>query len=378
MKFVLAPDSFKESMRAIDAARAMEKGIKKVFPEAECEIVPMADGGEGTVDSLVSLSDGEMIQIDVTGPLGKKVTAEYGLIDKGKTAVIEMASASGLELVRPEARDPLRATSYGTGQLIRDALDRGATRFLIGIGGSATNDGGAGMLQALGVSFLDQQGKELPFGGGELHALHSINVSGMDERVKHIQIEVACDVNNPLTGENGASAVFGPQKGATLENVKTLDANLAHYASVIEAQLGIAIANTPGAGAAGGLGAGFLAFLHADLQKGIDLVIKHTRLEEYIKDADFVFTGEGSIDGQTQYGKTPFGVAAVAKKESIPVIAFAGKIGSGAEMLYDHGFTAIVGITREISSLQEALENGEANLTFAAESICRLLKLRQR
>ncbi|MEH7084079.1 glycerate kinase [Neobacillus drentensis] len=375
MKFVLAPDSFKESMTAKKAALAMEKGVKAVFPHAECVIVPMADGGEGTVESLVSMTNGEIIKTEVIGPLGEKVIAEYGLLGEGQTAVIEMASASGLELIKPKERNPLLTTTYGTGQLIKHALDKGVRRFLIGIGGSATNDGGAGMLQALGVSFKDQDGNELPFGGGALHRLHSIDMSGLDERIKTVQMDVACDVTNPLIGDNGASAIFGPQKGATPEMVSTLDQNLAHFAEVIKKQLGEDIAHLDGAGAAGGLGAGLLAFLNAQLKKGIDLVIEYTGLEEQVKEADYVFTGEGSIDGQTLFGKTPYGVAAIAEKYSVPVIAFAGRIGNGVESLYDNGFTAIIGILKGVTTLEEALECGEENLAFAAENVCRVLKI---
>ncbi|MBM7653871.1 glycerate kinase [Neobacillus cucumis] len=375
MKFVLAPDSFKESMSSKRAALAMEKGIKAVFPNAECVIVPMADGGEGTVESLVSVSNGEMIKTEVIGPLGEKVIAEYGLLGQGKTAVIEMASASGLELIKQGDRNPLLTTTYGTGQLIIHALNKGVTRLLIGIGGSATNDGGMGMLQALGVSFKDQSGDELPFGGGALHRLHSIDMSGLDERINRVKIDVACDVTNPLIGENGASAIFGPQKGATPEMITVLDQNLAHFAEVTKKQLGQDIAHMDGAGAAGGLGAGLMAFLNAQLKKGIDLVIEYTGLEERIKGADYVFTGEGSIDGQTLFGKTPYGVANIAKKYSVPVIAFTGRVGNGVESLYDNGFNAIIGILKGVATLEEALASGEANLTFAAENICRILKI---
>ena len=375
MKFVLAPDSFKESMTAKKAALAMEKGVKAVFPNAECVIVPMADGGEGTVESLVSMTNGEIIKTEVIGPLGEKVIAEYGLLGEGQTAVIEMASASGLELIKPKERNPLLTTTYGTGQLIKHALDKGVRRFLIGIGGSATNDGGAGMLQALGVSFKDQAGNELPFGGGALQQLHSIDLSGLDERIKMVHIDVACDVTNPLIGDNGASAIFGPQKGATPEMVRVLDQNLAHFADVIKKQLGEDIAHLEGAGAAGGLGAGLLAFLNAQLKKGIDLVIEYTGLEEQVRGADYVFTGEGSIDGQTLFGKTPYGVAAIAEKYSVPVIAFAGRIGDGVESLYDNGFTAIIGILKGVTTLEKALECGEENLAFAAENVCRVLKI---
>ena len=375
MKFVLAPDSFKESITAKNAALAMKEGILKVFPNAECMIVPMADGGEGTVDSLVSYKNGKLLKVEVTGPLGRKVNAGYGLLGDGKTAVIEMASASGIHLVGLEERNPLHTTSYGTGELIRHALDQGVTRILLGIGGSATNDGGIGMLQALGASFKDVKGEELPFGGGGLEDLQLIDLSGLDQRIKNVKIDVACDVNNPLTGELGASYIFGPQKGASPEMVTYLDQNLKHYAEKIKEQFGIDIDCVEGAGAAGGLGAGLLAFLQAELKKGVDLVIEYTGLEEEIKDADFVFTGEGSIDGQTLFGKTPYGVADTAKKYEVPVIAFAGKIGDGADVLYEHGFTSIVGILKGVTSLEKALESGYENLAHAAETVCRILAI---
>ncbi|WP_318507156.1 glycerate kinase [Bacillus sp. T3] len=375
MRFVLAPDSFKESISAKNAALAMKKGILAVFPNAQCDIVPMADGGEGTVESLVSMDNGELIKTEVVGPLGETVIAAFGLLKEEKTAIIEMASASGLELINIEDRNPLVTTTFGTGQLIKQALDQGVTRILIGIGGSATNDGGVGMLQALGVSFKDQNGAELAWGGGVLDQIHTIDISGLDKRIKDVQIDVACDVNNPLIGVNGAAAIFGPQKGATKEMVEQLDQNLAHYAKMIHQELGIDIANTEGAGAAGGLGAGLMAFLHARLRKGVELVIEYTGLEQRIIGADYVFTGEGSIDGQTLFGKTPFGVATIAKKHSVPVIAFAGKIGNGVEPLYDNGFDAIVGILKGVTSLDEALALGEQNLAFSAENICRILKL---
>lgn len=374
MKFVLAPDSFKESMTAKTAALSMEKGIKRVFPDAECVIVPMADGGEGTVEALVEATGGSIRKKEVTGPLGRKVTAEYGILGDGKSAVIEMASASGLHLVDQAERNPLLTTTFGTGELIKDALDQGMERILIGIGGSATNDGGAGMLQALGVSFKDENGEELPFGGGALNRLQTIDVSGLDGRIANTKIEVACDVTNPLIGENGASYIFGPQKGATREMVVQLDENLAHYAKVIKEQIGKDVAFVEGAGAAGGLGAGLLAFLNPVLKRGIDLVIDYTNLEQKAAGADFLFTGEGSVDGQTLFGKTPHGVASVGKKQGVPVIAFAGRVGKGAEQLYGHGIAAIVGIVKELTSLEEALRSGEENLADAAENVCRIIK----
>lgn len=375
MKFILAPDSFKESMTAQEAADAMERGIKKVMPDAECIKVPMADGGEGTVQSLVDATGGELIGVEVTGPDGKKVKAMFGLLGDGKTAVIEMASASGIHLIKKEERNPLYTTTYGTGELIKAALDKGVDRIFIGIGGSATNDGGAGMIQALGARLLDQSGKELAFGGGALDKLSKIDLSTLDERVKKVVIEVACDVTNPLTGEKGASHIFGPQKGATAETVKILDSNLVHYANIVKEQLGKDIASTPGAGAAGGLGFGLMAFLNAELKRGVELVIEYTGLEEKMKGADYVFTGEGSVDSQTVFGKTPYGVAKTAQKLDIPVIAFAGRIGEGVEVLYDHGITSIVGILPGAVPIETALKEGIKNLERASENIARIFNL---
>jgi glycerate 2-kinase len=374
MKFILAPDSFKESMTAKRAALAMEEGIRRVFPDAECVIIPMADGGEGTVQSLVDGTKGIFVEVEVTGPLGEKVKAEYGLLRNGQTAVIEMASASGIELIKKVDRNPLITTTFGTGELIKHALNLGAKNILIGIGGSATNDGGVGMLQALGVSFKDKESQEIPYGGGNLGRIHSIDLSGIDKRLYSTKIEVACDVTNPLIGKNGASYIFGPQKGASPEVVEELEQNLSHYAQMIKVLLGIDIAKIEGSGAAGGLGAGLLAFLNADLKKGINLVIEHTRLKERMVGASYVFTGEGSIDGQTVYGKTPFGVASTAKKLKIPVIAFAGKIGKELDVLYGHGFTSIVSILKELTPIDEALKMGSANLADAVENVCRIIK----
>ena len=375
MKFILAPDSFKESMTAKEAAEAMERGIKKIIPDAECIQVPMADGGEGTVQSLVDATGGEIIEVEVTGPKGKKTKAIFGILGDKITAVIEMASASGIHLVAKEERNPLYTTTYGTGELIKAALDRGIKRIFIGIGGSATNDGGAGLLQALGGRLMDEAGEELSFGGGALGKLQKIDLSGLDNRLKDVAVEVACDVTNPLTGKTGASHIFGPQKGATPEIVEILDRNLAHFAKIIREQLNKDIENIPGAGAAGGLGGGLMAFLNAELKRGVDLVIKYTALEEKVQGADYVFTGEGSVDAQTVFGKTPFGVAITAKKFNIPVIAFAGRIGEGVEVLYDKGINSIVGIMPGVVSLEEALQNGESNLERAAENIARIIAI---
>jgi glycerate kinase len=375
MKFVLAPDSFKESMTAKEAAEAMERGIRKVVPHADTVLVPMADGGEGTVQSLVDCTGGKIVEVLVTGPKGEKVEAMFGILGDGDAAVIEMASASGIHLVKREERDPLVTTTYGTGELIKAALDMGVKRILIGIGGSATNDGGAGMLQALGAKLLDKEGRELSFGGGALNKLYKIDLSGLDRRLKDIVIEAACDVTNPLTGKTGASHVFGPQKGASPDMIEILEENLVHYAEVIRKELNIDIENVPGAGAAGGLGAGLMAFLNAELKRGVDLVIKYTDLEEKIKDSDYVFTGEGSIDSQTVFGKTPFGVSTTAKKYNIPVIAFAGRIGEGIEVLYDKGINSVVGIMKGAASIEEALKHGPDNLERTAENITRILVL---
>ncbi|WP_027631474.1 glycerate kinase [Clostridium hydrogeniformans] len=376
MKFVLAPDSFKESMKAIEVAEAMEKGIKKVLNNAQCIKVPMADGGEGTTHALVHSTNGILEKIKVLGPLGKEVEGEIGILGEGKVAIIEMASASGLELLSKEERNPMITTTFGTGQLIKAALDKGVEKILIGIGGSATNDGGTGMLKALGAKFMDEEGKELPLGGGELLKLKHIDISGLDKRIKDVDIEVACDVTNPLTGEKGAAYVFAPQKGADKNMVKILDEGLKVYSNIIKETLNKDIENVEGAGAAGGLGAGLMAFLDANLKKGIDMVIEYTGLEEKIKDCDFVFTGEGSIDSQTIYGKTPIGVAKLAKKYNKPVIAFAGKIGEGVENLYDNGINSIIGILPEICTLEEALKDGNKNMEKAAENIARIIKLK--
>ncbi|WP_241592957.1 glycerate kinase [Rosenbergiella epipactidis] len=375
MKFVLAPDSFKESMTALQVANSMEKGLRRVFPDCEIVKVPMADGGEGTVQSLVDATQGKIINVEVMGPLHHQVQAEFGLLGDGETAVIEMASASGITHTTEENRNPLFTTTYGTGELIKQALDLGVQKIIIGLGGSATNDGGQGMACALGIKFTDSQGNEVGLGGGNLHKIASIDLSDIDPRIAETDFIVACDVTNPLTGPNGASSVFGPQKGATPEMIQMLDRNLEMYAEKINTQLGISVATIPGAGAAGGLGAGLLAFTPAHLQQGIDIVIQFTGLAEKIIGADVVLTGEGGIDYQTKFGKTPYGVANITKKVSphTPVIALAGAIGEGVESLYDENFTAIFGILRQAGPLGEALKEGEKNVAFTMENIARLL-----
>lgn len=372
---VLAPDSFKESMTAKEACEAMERGIKRVNENITCIHVPMADGGEGTMQSLVDATGGKIHTLKVVGPLGNEVEAEYGILGDGETGILEMASASGIHLVPAEKRNPLITTTFGTGQLIKACLYHGVKKLLIGIGGSATNDGGAGVVQALGGKLLDKEGNELEFGGGALDKLTAIDLTNFDSRLKDVLVEVACDVNNPLCGERGASSVFGPQKGSTPEMIKTLDNNLRHFASVIKGKLNKDVLDIPGAGAAGGLGAGLMSFLNGNLKKGIELVIEYSHLEEKIKCADMVWTGEGSIDFQTQYGKTPLGVATIAKKYNKPVVALAGRIGEDIEVLYEMGIDSIFSIMRGVTTLEDALERGQENIEKTSENIVRLMNL---
>lgn len=371
LKIVIAPDSFKGSLSAKEVADCIGNGIRKVVKDAEFVKVPMADGGEGTVQSLVDATGGRIINVKVKGPLLKKVDAFYGILGNGDTAVIEMAAASGLPLISVEERNPMVTTTYGTGELIKHALDMGCRRIIIGIGGSATNDGGAGMAKALGVNFFDSEGNSIGYGGGALGNLAGIDVSGLDERIKECEIITACDVNNPLCGPMGASYVYGPQKGADEEMVKVLDKNLEHYGHVIEEQLGVSIIDYPGAGAAGGLGGGLLAFLNAKLKRGIDIVIDITRLEDKIRDADLVITAEGKIDYQTAFGKTPFGVAQLAKKYGIPVIAFAGSLGSGTDILYENGFNSIFSIIDKPMALEESIRDCDMLLENISERAMR-------
>jgi len=374
MVFVLAPDSFKESLTAQEACEAMENGIKEVLPQATCVPVPMADGGEGTMRALVAATGGTIYQQQVTAPLGNLIIGEYGILGDGKTGVVELASASGLHLVPPEKRNPWLTTTYGTGELIKAALAHNITKLIIGIGGSATNDGGVGIAQALGVSFLDKAGLEIGRGGGALSDIQRIDLSGLITRNTGLSVEVACDVTNPLTGELGASRVYGPQKGATKSMILTLDQGLGHYAAKIKEYLGKDVIDTVGAGAAGGAGAGLLAFLDANLVKGIELVIKHSGLEEKIKTADYIFTGEGSIDQQTAYGKTISGIVTLAQKYNKPVIAFAGKI-ADQEALYQLGITAVFGIMPGVCTLEEALKAGKRNLENSVLGVVKLIQV---
>lgn len=373
MKIVIAPDSFKESMTALEAAQSIEKGMKAVFQDAEYQLLPMADGGEGTVQSLVDATDGTIRKRSVTGPLGETVQAFFGILGNGKTAVIEMAAASGLHLVEPAKRNPLLTTSRGTGELIRAALDDGVSHIIVGIGGSATNDGGVGMMQALGGKFLDEKGEEIGPGGGALSAIKSIDLSLLDSRLDSVKLEVACDVTNPLTGPTGASEIFGPQKGATPEVVRTLDGNLAHLASITIG--GSEVASIAGTGAAGGLGFALLAFLKAELNRGIDIVLKAVNFSDKVKDASLVITGEGRIDGQTIYGKTPIGVAKSAKVYGIPVIGIAGSLTEDSTVVYEHGIDALFSIVPGIIELNEAFSQAPRLLERASRNMASVLKM---
>ncbi|MEX4203502.1 glycerate kinase [Haemophilus influenzae] len=373
MKFVIAPDSFKESLTALEVATAIETGFKRVFPDADYVKLPMADGGEGTVQSLVDATQGKLIECEVTAPLGDKVKSFFGLSGDGKAAIIEMAAASGLHLVPPEKRNPLLTTSYGTGELIKLALDLGVESFILGIGGSATNDGGVGMLQALGMQCLDSQDKPIGFGGAELANIVKIDVQQLDPRLQQVHIEVACDVNNPLCGECGASAIFGPQKGATPEMVKQLDAALSHFAEIAERDCGKQIRDQAGAGAAGGMGGGLLLLPSVQLKAGIQIVLDRLHLIDYVKDADVVITGEGRIDAQSIMGKTPIGVARTAKQFNKPVIAIAGCLREDYDVVFDHGIDAVFPIIHQLSDLSDILKQGEQNLISTAQNVARVL-----
>ncbi|OLQ80385.1 glycerate kinase [Photobacterium proteolyticum] len=378
MKIVIAPDSYKESLTAMEVATAIEAGFRQVLPDAQYHKLPMADGGEGTVQSLVDATDGSIIKQQVTGPLGEQVDGFYGLMGDGKTAVIEMAAASGLHLVSPEQRNPLLTTTFGTGELIKAALDKSVEHIIVGIGGSATNDGGIGMAQALGIKMLDAEGKELGYGGGELARLVTIDTSKLDPRLDGIKLEVACDVDNPLCGPKGASHVFGPQKGATAEMVQQLDSNLARYAGIIKDQLDRDVKDIAGAGAAGGLGAALIGLLDASLRPGIDIVMDAVNLAGTVADADLVITGEGRIDSQTIHGKTPIGVARSAKKYDIPVIGIAGSLSDDCDVVYDHGIDAVFSVVPRAMALSEALEEAAFNVQVTARNIAAMITVGSR
>ncbi len=375
MKIIIAPDSFKGSLSAIEVADTIEKEIKKVLPKVKIKKIPLADGGEGTVETLVNVTRGKIIRCSVKDPLGRKIRSFFGILGDKRTAVIEMASASGLPLLSLKERNPLITTTYGTGELIKEALKRNCRKIIIGIGGSATVDGGAGMAQALGARLLDKNGKKLPFGGGNLGKLAKIDCSDFDKRIKKTKVIIASDVTNPLCGKDGAAKVYGPQKGATTTMVKILEKNLFHYAQVIKRYLDRDVLNLPGAGAAGGLGAGLLSFLDARMEKGVELILKTIELERYLKDADLVITGEGKIDAQVKYGKTILGVAKLAKKYNIPVIALCGALTDEAYELHRYGISVLASIIPAPISLDEAMRNAKKFLKKKAGELIRLISL---
>ena len=373
MNVVVAPDSFKECLSARLVAESIASGIRRVMPETEIIQIPIADGGEGTVDALIAATKGKMVKAMTYDPLMRPVISFYGVCGDGKTAIIEMAAASGIGLLSSDERNPMYTTTYGTGKLIIDALEAGYKTIILGIGGSATNDGGSGMAQALGVSLMDKSGKEIAHGGGHLSSLEYIDTSRIKPLINEAQIIVACDVTNPLFGYNGASFIYGPQKGGTPAMIETLDKNLEHFAKLIKEQLNIDVANVPGSGAAGGLGAGLMAFANAQLKPGFEIIKSITRLEEFISKADLVFTAEGKIDFQTQFGKTPYGVAQIAAKYIIPVVALAGIIGNGAEILYEKGITSMFSIVDKPMTLKESIAHAEDLLQNTAERVMRAI-----
>lgn len=394
MKAVIAIDSFKGSMDSIEAGEAAEKGIRRVFTDAEAIVYPLADGGEGTVQALAKGLGGRLEKVKVTGPLGEPVICEYGIVEE-KTAIIEMAGAAGITLVQPKLRNPLNTTTYGVGEVIKDAIGKGCRHFIIGIGGSATNDGGIGMLQALGAEFLDEGGKQVPFGARGVEKLASINCEHILFELKECDFRIACDVDNPLCGENGCSHIFGPQKGATPRMAEQMDQWMRKYAKLTEEYFqevkklsadvawnpvdseGNYASNYPGCGAAGGLGFAFRAFLRGKLEPGINIVLEEIGIETAIKDADIVITGEGCLDGQTVMGKAPIGIARLAKKYGKPVIAFSGAVTEDAAACNQAGIDAFFPILRQVTTLEAAMSPATAirNMTAAVEQTFRLLKM---
>ncbi|XXD08367.1 glycerate kinase [Klebsiella sp. R445] len=377
MKIVIAPDSYKESLSALEVATAIEAGFQEIYPDAEYVKLPVADGGEGTVEAMVAATQGHLVQVTVTGPLGELVQAFYGLSGDERCAFIEMAAASGLESVPVASRNPLITTTWGTGELIRHALDAGVQQIIIGIGGSATNDGGAGMVQALGAKLLTQDNQQIAAGGGALEQLARIDLSGLDSRLADCRIDVACDVTNPLTGPEGATAVFGPQKGATAEMIVRLDRALAHFAQIIQRDLTVDVLQLEGGGAAGGMGAALYAFCGARLRPGIEIVTDALHLAELVADADLVITGEGRIDSQTIHGKVPVGVAKVAQRYNVPVIAIAGSLTADVGVVHQHGLDAVFSVIYSVCTLEEALANAADNVRMTARNVAAVLKLGQ-
>lgn len=376
MKLLIASDSYKGSLSTMQVAQQIQKGVSKVFEDVEFMCVPVADGGEGTVDAMVSALGGEYRYVNVTAPDGRKIEAKYGVLNSGKV-VLEMAAASGLPLIPRERRNVMKATTYGTGELLRAALEEDCDQIYIGIGGSATNDGGVGMAQALGFSFLDGEGKEVGFGGGELSRIVRIDRSKADKRLKQKKITVMCDVTNPLCGELGAAAIYGPQKGAGPEQIAELDQGLKHLAEVIKEQLGLDLETMPGAGAAGGMGAGLVAFTDAKIKSGIEAILEVSNFEEKLEWADLVITGEGRIDQQSAFGKVISGISTMAKEKEVPVIAICGSIEYGAEIIYEKGVSSMEATVCKPMPLEEALQKADILLERAVERVMRTLKVGQ-
>jgi len=375
LKVAIAPDSFKGVMTGMEAAACIEKGLKCALSGVACRKIPMADGGEGTVQAIVDATGGKFVKRTVSDPLGRRIKATFGLSGDGKTAVMEMAEANGLALLKPRERNPMKTSTYGTGEMMKHALKLGVRKILIGIGGSATSDGGTGMAQALGVKFLDARGKKLDGCGGNLGKIAKIDMTGLDPRLKHVHVEVACDVDNPLTGRHGAAQVYGPQKGATPNMVKQLDAGLKSLAGVIKRDVGISILKAPGSGAAGGLGGGLMAFVNGQLRPGVDIVIDSVKLARRIKGCDLVITGEGRMDHQTAFGKTPAGVARVAKEQGLPVVAICGCLGKDPQVVHTIGIDAFFAAQEGNVKEEDLPKVGPPELTNCAEQVGRLLAI---
>lgn len=375
MRIVIAPDSFKGSLDAEDAANIIKEGVLSVMPQAEVELIPMADGGEGTVDAMVAATGGRIVKAVVKGPLLEDVESRFGILGDGETAVIDIASASGLTLIPPGRRNPMTATTYGTGQLILKALDLGCRKFVIGIGGSATVDGGTGMAAALGVRFLDAEGKDIGHGGGFLDRLTDIDIGGLDPRIRESVFRAACDVDNPLTGETGAARVYGPQKGASGDMIQVLDRNLNHLGCIVQRVTGQNLKNLPGAGAGGGLGFGLMSFLNARLESGVKIVLETAGFQHRAAGAGLIITGEGNIDSQTYHGKTVLGVSRIAKGLGIPVVAIAGGVKGDMSLLHREGVTAAVSICSGPMSIDTAMEKAAVLLRDAAANCMKLIEI---
>ena len=374
MNIIIAPGAFKHSLSATAAAQAIARGLRRSGLDADLRLLPIADGGNGTLDAFLA-SGGRRLEVLVLDPLERPIAAAYGLLDDGETAIVEMALASGLELVRRDELNPLRATTYGTGTLLQSALDAGVKRIIVGMGGSATTDGGAGCLQALGVRLLDEHGQDVPVGGGNLHRIHRIDVSALDPRWREVEVIIASDVDNPAVGEQGAAAVFGPQKGATPDDVRVLEGNLRHFFTLVRDQLGVDVLDVKGGGAAGAFSAGLMAFLGGRIQSGIDLILEYNHFKDHLREADLVITGEGQMDEQTVRGKGPMGVARLAREHGVPTIAIVGGLNADDELLHDAGIQAVLPIVTRPMSLDEALARAEELVERAGLRLGYLLSL---